>query len=341
MLCLQARNQLCRTTSLILEVATLTQFIRFVTMRFAFAIVTLLMVTFIVFSLMELSPLEYARRCAFFFPPDNRPFIIRWANWVTNVFVHFDFGFFCTLGQPINILLGTKFWVSLGLCLTSLLLAYVIALPVGIYSASANRPVLNNFLRVFSYLGLAIPNFLLALIILLAWTIFYGSTPTGLLSREYLGAPWSYGKVVDFVSHAWIPVVILGWSATAIALQTVRALMSDEYNKLYVNAARARGLSGQRLLWRYPARHALGPIVNSLGFDLGRIFNELPVVALILTMTEAGALLMQALVRSNDQPLASAILFLLTASIIGMNFLTDILLAVFDPRFRRGLMGSS
>ena len=315
------------------------QFIRFVGMRFILAIITLLMVTFIVFSLMELSPLEYERRCAFFFDPDERPFFIRWVSWVTNVFVHFDFGFSCTLGQRINILLGTKFWVSLGVCLYSLLLAYSVALPLGIYSASANRPVLNNFLRMFSYLGLAIPNFLLALIIILAWTIFFGNTPTGLLSREYNGAPFSYGKAVDFLSHAWIPVVILGWSATAIALQTVRALMLDEYSKLYVTAAQARGLSGQKLLWRYPARHALGPIVNSLGFDLGRIFNELPVVALILTMTEAGALLMQSLVRSNHQPVAAAILLLLTASIIGLNFVTDILLAVIDPRFRRGLLG--
>ena len=115
--------------------------------------------------------------------------------------------------------------------------------------------------------------------------------------------------------------------------------MLDEYGKLYVTAARARGLSGQQLLWRYPARHAMGPIVNSVGYDLNRVFNELPIVALILTLTDAGALLLEALVRSNDQPLAAAILFLLTASIIGMNLLTDIMLAVFDPRFRRSLYG--
>ncbi len=99
-------------------------------------------------------------------------------------------------------------------------------------------------------------------------------------------------------------------------------------------------MSGRRLLWRYPARHALGPLINSLGFDLGRIFNELPIVALILSLTEAGALLLQSLVRSHDQYLASAILFLLAASIISLNFLTDIILAAFDPRFRRGLMES-
>jgi peptide/nickel transport system permease protein len=310
-------------------------------MRFVKAIVTLLMVTFIVFSLMELSPVNCLGR----YQAINEHYVTRWANWVTDVFVHGDFGVSClgdsSFGQMrINTLLGNKFWMSLGICLSSLLLAYLIAIPLGIYSATTSNRVINNFLRVFSYLGLAIPNFLLALMIILASTILYGNTPSGMLSREYQGVAWSYDKFVNFLSHAWIPVLVLGWSATAFALQTVRALMSDEYGKLYVTAARARGLSGQQLLWRYPARHALGPIINSLGFDLYRVFNELPIVALILTLTEAGALLLEALLRSNDQPLAAAIIFLLTATIIGLNFLTDIMLAVFDPHFRRGIFGN-
>ncbi len=316
------------------------QFSRFVGMRLIMAIVTLLMVTFIVFSLMELSPVNCSGR----YQAINEHYVTRWANWVTDVFVHGDFGVSClgdsSFGQMrINTLLGNKFWMSLGICLSSLLLAYLIAIPLGIYSATTSNRVINNFLRVFSYLGLAIPNFLLALMIILASTILYGNTPSGMLSREYQGVACSYDKFVNFLSHAWIPVLVLGWSATAFALQTVRALMSDEYGKLYVTAARARGLSGQQLLWRYPARHALGPIINSLGFDLNRVFNELPIVALILTLTEAGALLLEALLRSNDQPLAAAILFLLTASIIGLNLFTDIILAILDPRFRHGILG--
>jgi len=323
------------------------QLIRFVGMRFIMAIITLLMVTLIIFTLMELSPVQYSERCRTFINfynltmPLDDPFFIRWMYWVKDVFVYGDFGFSCVLRKPINLILGTKFWVSLGLCLSALLLAYLIAIPVGIYSAAANNRALNGILRIFSYLGLAIPNFLLALIIILAWSIFFGNTPSGLLSREYQDVAWSFDKFVNFLSHAWIPVLVLGWAATAIALQTVRALMADEYSKLYVTAAQARGLSGQKLLWRYPARHAFGPIINSLGFDLNRVFNELPIIALILTLTEAGSLLLQSLVRSNDQSLAAAILFLLTASVIGLNFLTDILLAFLDPRFRRSLLGSS
>jgi len=307
-------------------------------MRFILAIITLLMVTFIVFSLMELKPFPSSSRCRDYIPLEN-PFVIRWLNWVKGVFLHGDFGKSCLTGRSINIILGTKFWLSLGLCLSSLLLAYLIAIPVGIYSVAANRLALNGTLRLISYLGLAIPNFLFALIIVLVWAVYFGDTPSGLLSREYQDA-WSYDKFINFLSHAWIPVIVLGWSATAIALQTVRALVSDEYGKPYVTAARGRGLSGRQLLWRYSARHAFGPIFNSLGFDLNRIFNELPIVAAVLTLSDAGALLLQSLVRSNDQQLASAILFLLAASIISLNFLTDIALAIFDPRFRRGLLGA-
>jgi peptide/nickel transport system permease protein len=335
------------------------QFSRFVGMRFVMSIITLLTVSFIVFSLMELVPANCAERYLAFKNSQgqqisisdirteeirmglDQPYVERWVNWVSEVFLRGDFGTSCILRVRVNDLLGTKFWISLSICLSSLLLAYIIAIPVGIYSATTNKPGLNNFLRFFSYLGLAMPNFLLALMIMLMSTMLFGDSLTGLFSKEYRDAEWSVDRFLNFLSHAWLPVFILGWSATAFALQTVRALMSDEYGKLYVTAARARGLSGRQLLWRYPARHALGPIINSLGFDLNRVFNELPIVALILTLTEAGALLLESLARSNDQQLAGAIIFMLTASIIALNFITDIMLAIFDPRIRHGIMGSA
>ncbi|MBY8975254.1 ABC transporter permease [Rhodobacteraceae bacterium NNCM2] len=321
------------------------------------AIFTLLLVSFIVFSLMELVPGDCAERYLAFKNTQgsqisvadieaervrlglDKPYVERWATWIGNVFFRGDFGESCILRVSINQLLKDKFWISLGICMTSLLLAYMIAVPVGIIAATARNPVLNNTLRFVSYLGLAMPNFLLALMIMLFSTMVFGDSLTGLFSKEFRDAPWSFDRLMDFLSRAWLPVFILGWSATAFALQTVRALMSDEIGKLYVTAAAARGVYGSKLLWRYPARHALSPIVNSLGFDLNRIFNELPVVALIMTLTEAGALLIEALARSNDQQLAGAIIFLLTASIVGLNFITDIVLAIVDPRIRRGVMG--
>lgn len=333
------------------------QFSRFVAMRLVMAIVTLFMVSFIVFGLMELVPANCAERYLAFKNTQgeqitikdieveekrlglDRPFVVRWVSWVGNVFLRGDFGESCILRLNINRLLGERVFLSLGICFTALLFAYLIALPVGILAATSCSATTNNILRFVSYLGLAMPNFLLALIIMLLSTILFGDSLTGLFSKEYRDAPWSYDRLVDFLSRAWLPMFILGWSATAFALQTVRALMSDEIGKLYVTAAEARGVRGSKLLWRYPARHALGPIISTLGFDLNRIFNELPIVAVILTLTEMGALLLDALARSNDQQLAGAIIFMLTASIVFLNFVTDMMLAILDPRVRRGVIG--
>ena len=325
-------------------------------MRAFMALFTLVIVSFIVFSLMELVPGDCAERYLAFKTSQgeaitiahidaervrlglDKPYMVRWGKWIVNAFQG-EFGDSCILRLNISRLLGQKFWLSLGICLTSLLLAYMIAIPIGIISATSKNPVLNNSLRFVSYLGLAMPNFLLALMIMLFSTMFFGDTLTGLFSKEFRDVAWSLARAKDFLSHAWLPVFILGWSATAFAIQTVRALMSDEVGKLYVVAASARGLSGRRLLWRYPARHALAPIINSLGFDLNRIFNELPIVALILTLTEAGSLLIDALAKSNDQQMAGAIIFMLTASIVAINFATDIILSLTDPRIRRSLFG--
>ena len=333
------------------------QFVSFVLMRAGMALFTLFLVSLIVFTLMEMVPGDCAERYLAFKNTQgsaitiadiqaerarlglDRPFVERWLGWVGQVVLHSEFGTSCILRLDINNLLGDKFLISLAICLTALVLAYLIAIPVGMIAASVKSPTLNNSLRFVSYLGLALPNFLLALIIMLLSTVWFGDSMTGLFSPAMRDAPWSWDKFVDFLSRAWLPVFILGWSATAFALQTVRALMADEIGKLYVTAAAARGISGATLVWRYPARHALGPVINSLGFDLNRIFNELPIVALIMTLTEAGMLLIESLARSNDQQLAGAIIFLLTASIVALNFLTDVLLAILDPRIRKGILG--
>ena len=325
--------------------------------RAFFSVVTLVIVSFIVFSMMELVPGNCAERYIAFKNTQgqnitvediraeerrlglDRPFMVRAFSWMGNVFFKGEFGDSCILRLNINHLLSDKVWISLGISLAALFFSYLLAIPIGIYSAVSKNPIANNSVRLISYLGLALPSFLLALMIMLTTTVLYGESMSGLFSKEYRDAAWSYAKFLDFMSRAWLPVFILGWAATAFALQTVRALMLDEIGKLYVTAASARGISGRKLLWRYPAKHSLGPVINSLGFDLNRIFNDLPVVALIMTLTEMGALLIDALAFSNDQQLAGAILVVLTATIVFMNFVTDIILALMDPRVRQGLMG--
>ena len=325
--------------------------------RAALSVVTLVIVSFIVFSMMELVPGNCAERYIAFKNTQgqnitvediraeerrlglDRPFMVRAFSWMGNVFFKGEFGDSCILRLNINYLLSDKVWISLGISLAALFFSYLVAIPIGIYSAVSRNPIANNSVRFISYLGLALPSFLLALMIMLTTTVLFGESMSGLFSKEYRDAAWSFAKFMDFMSRAWLPVFILGWAATAFALQTVRALMLDEIGKLYVTAASARGISGLKLFWRYPAKHSLGPVINSLGFDLNRIFNDLPVVALIMTLTEMGALLIDALAFSNDQQLAGAILVVLTAAIVLMNFVTDIILALMDPRVRQGLMG--
>ena len=333
------------------------KFLQFTLMRAVMSILTLVIVSFIVFSMMELVPGNCAERYIAFKNTQgqnitvediraeerrlglDRPYLIRAFSWMGNVFFKGEFGDSCILRLNINYLLSDKVWISLGISLAALFFSYLVAIPIGIYSAVSRNPIANNLVRFISYLGLALPSFLLALMIMLTTTVLFGESMSGLFSKEYRDAAWSFAKFMDFMSRAWLPVFILGWAATAFALQTVRALMLDEIGKLYVTAASARGISGLKLLWRYPAKHSLGPVINSLGFDLNRIFNDLPVVALIMTLTEMGALLIDALAYSNDQQLAGAILVVLTAAIVLMNFVTDIILALMDPRVRQGLIG--
>ena len=210
------------------------QFARFVAVRAVMAMITLVIVSLVVFSLMELVPGDCAERYLAFKNTQgqsisiqdienerqrlglDKPFLQRWATWIVNAFQG-EFGDSCILRVNIARLLGDKFWLSLSICLGSLALAYAIAIPVGIISAATNNATLNNSLRIVSYLGLALPNFLLALMIMLFSTVYFGETLTGLFSNEMRDAPWSTAKVLDLLKHAWLPIFILGWSATAFA----------------------------------------------------------------------------------------------------------------------------
>ncbi|MCG8426506.1 MAG: ABC transporter permease, partial [Chromatiales bacterium] len=209
----------------------------------------------------------------------------------------------------------------------------------------ANK-LLDLLLRMVSYLGLALPNFLLALTIILLYVFAGEATPTGLFSEAWKGEPWfldgsfQTGKLIDFLGHIWLPIFVIGWAATALQLQTVRALVVDESNKLYVEAAKARGVHGVALWARYPVRHSISPLFNSVGFDFQRVFNDLPIVAVVIGLTDAAALLIEALAMTNDQELAAGILFLVALVVISMNFITDVVLAAIDPRVRKSVLGT-
>jgi peptide/nickel transport system permease protein len=315
-------------------------------------VVTMFFVSIIVFTLMELPPGDYADRYAFRkysgtgvnvtegdieniriqFGLD-RPAYIRYFDWIGGIVTRFDFGQSFAFETSARKVIGDRLWLTLALLFTTLFLTYLISIPIGIYAAVRRQSFADYSLTVFSYLGLALPNFMLALLMLYVSVRFFGSTVGGLFSPEMKDAPWSLAKIADLAKHLVVPAIVLSWSATALQLQTVRATMLDELNKLSITAARARGVPERRLLIKYPARLAINPVVSTIGFDANRIFSELPIVALVLGLPELGELLIKSFL-DLDMYVAGAILLLLTFFIVAMNFVSDILLALLDPRVK-------
>lgn len=328
--------------------------VRFLIQRTLGLVVTMFFVSIMVFVLMELPPGDYAERYAFrkfsgtgtqITEADirniraefglDRPAWERYLDWIGGIVTRFDFGDAFAFQTSVNNVIGQRIWLTLAILFATLLLTYLFAIPIGIYAAVRRNSIEDYSLTVFSYLGLALPNFLLALIFLYISVTIFDASVGGLFSPNYADQPWSWAKFLDLLKHLWVPALVLAWSATAFQLQTVRATMLDELNKLSVTAARARGLPEWKLLLKYPARLAVNPVVSTMGFDVNRIFSELPIVALVLSLPELGQLLITSYL-DLDMFVAGAILLMLTLMIVLMNFVSDILLALLDPRVKLG-----
>ncbi|MBE1284044.1 MAG: ABC transporter permease subunit [Rhodobacteraceae bacterium] len=317
-------------------------------------VITMALVSVMVFLIMEIPPGDYADRYAFrkysgtgvnVTQADieairvdlglDKPMVLRYFDWIGGIVLHGDFGQAFAFETSVVKVIGDKGFLTLGILFATLLVTYVISIPIGILAAVRRASAMDYGLTVFSYLGLALPNFLLALVLLYFASRWFGADIGGLFSEQYTDAPWSLAKIWDLVKHLWLPAFVLAWSAVAYQIQTVRATMSDELNKLSVTAARARGVPELKLLVKYPARLAINPVVSTIGFDVNRIFSELPIVAAVLGLTELGELLLRAYL-DLDMYVAGAILLLLTFVIVFMNFVSDLLLAWLDPRIKLG-----
>jgi peptide/nickel transport system permease protein len=327
--------------------------IRFIAQRLVGMVVTMFVVSIIVFIIMQLPPGDYAERYAFrkFSGASgvvvkqsdienlrhrfglDRPLWQQYVDWIWGIVTRLDFGQAFTTEASVNFVIGQRLGFTLALLFSALIITYGISIPIGIYAAVRRHSVPDYSLTVFSYLGLALPNFLLALLLLYAASTYFGTSVGGLFSPQFRDAPWSGAKLVDLLKHLVVPAIVLAWSATALQLQTVRATMLDEINKLSVTAARARGIPEWKVLLKYPARLAINPIAGSIGFDVNRIFSELPIVALVLGLSDLGELLIQSYL-DQDMFVAGAILLMLTSIIVVLNFFSDILLAYLDPRIK-------
>ncbi|MCB2053553.1 MAG: ABC transporter permease [Geminicoccaceae bacterium] len=262
----------------------------------------------------------------------DQPFLVQYWKWISGV-LQGDFGISFEWQQPVSGLIWERMGLSVCLAVSTLLFTWALAFPIGIYSAVRKYSIGDYIVSTLGFIGLATPNFLLALVLMYIGVVHFGTDVGGLFSDRYQAAPWSWGKFVDLLTHIWVPVVILGTSATASLIRIMRANLLDELNKPYVTTARAKGLSEFRLLVKYPVRLALNPFISTIGWAFPQLISGAVITAFVLSLPTAGPLLLQALL-AQDMYLAGAFILLLCClTVVGM-LVSDILLALVDPRVR-------
>ncbi len=262
----------------------------------------------------------------------DRPVWFQYVKWLSKV-VQGDLSFSVEFNRPVREVIWDKLPLTMIVAGTTILFTWTMAIPLGIYAAVRHRTIEDYSLTFIGFIGLAIPDFLLALAFLWIGWFYFDLSIGGLFTREYVTAPWSGGKVVDMLAHLWIPVIVLGTAGTASLLRIMRANLLDELRKPYVVTARAKGLKEWRVILKYPVRVALNPIVSIVGYLLPALISGSIIVSVILALPLIGPLLLRALL-AEDLFMASGIILVLGALTIIGTFLSDILLVFVDPRIR-------
>jgi peptide/nickel transport system permease protein len=262
----------------------------------------------------------------------DQPIYVQYLKWITGV-LRGDFGYSFEWRRPVAQLLWDRLGFTFIISLATLLLTWIIAFPIGIYSAVRQYSVGDYLFTFLGFLGLAIPDFLAALVLM--WIAFavFGQSVGGLFSPDYVDAPWSVAKVLDMLSHLWIPALILGIGGTAGLIRIMRANLLDELHKPYVTTARAKGLPEWKLILKYPVRVALNPFVSTVGWSLPHLISGTVIVGVVLNLPTNGPLLLRALLSQDMYLAGSFILMLSVLTVIG-TLVSDILLAWLDPRIR-------
>ena len=262
----------------------------------------------------------------------DQPFVVQYFLWMENLF-HGDFGLSLEYQRPNADLISEQIGLTIALALFSFVLTWAISVPAGIYSATHPRSLGDHVLTVINYVGVATPNFMLALILMWLAFAYFDISITGLYSPEFVDAPWSLARVGDLLGHIWLPALVLGIAGTARLSRIMRANLLDELNKPYVVTARAKGMKEWRLVLRYPVRLAFNPLVSTIGWYLPALFSGSLIVATVMNLPNIGPLLLRALIN-QDMYLAGGILLIYSFLTIVGTLLSDVLLALIDPRIR-------
>lgn len=264
----------------------------------------------------------------------DRPIWEQYINWITDV-VRGDLGRSFALQTPVSQVIGDRLLVTVLLALVTLLATWVMAFPIGVYAAVKQYSIGDYLATTFGFLGLATPNFLLALVLMYITFRWFNYVPEGLCSPEFCDASWNLGKLLDMLKHWWLPIVVIGTAGTAGLIRILRANLLDELRKPYVVAARARGVPERRLIVRYPLRVAMNPFVSTVGWVLPLLLAGDVIVAQILSLPTLGRVFLSSL-QQQDMYLAGSILMVYSLLTVIGTLVSDLLLAWLDPRVRLG-----
>lgn len=261
------------------------------------------------------------------------PFWVQYWKWISGILFRGDFGYSFEWNRPVSSLIWERMGSTLSVSILALLFVWAVSLPIGIYSAMRRHSVGDHVFTFLGFIGLAIPNFILALTLMYVSYRYFGQSVGGLFSQRYVEAPWSWDKFVDLLSHLWIPIIVIGTSGTAALIRILRANLTDELNKPYVVTARAKGLPEYKVVLKYPVRIALNPFVSAIGWVLPDLISGITITAIVLNLPMLGPLLLRALTIQDMYLAGSIILLLGVLTLIGM-LISDLLLALLDPRIR-------
>lgn len=261
------------------------------------------------------------------------PIHVQYLKWISGIIFRGDFGYSFEWGRPVSELIWQRMGATLSVSVAALLFVWAVSLPIGIYSAVRRHSIGDHVFTLLGFLGLAIPNFILALTLMYVSYKHFGQSVGGLFSPEYAEAAWSWGKFKDLMAHLWIPVVVIGTAGTASLIRILRANLTDELNKPYVITARAKGLPEHEVILKYPVRIALNPFVSAIGWVLPQLISGVTITAIVLNLPTAGPLLLRALVSQDMYLAGSFILLMGVLTLVGM-LISDLLLALLDPRIR-------
>lgn len=262
----------------------------------------------------------------------NDPVMVKYWKWASG-FVKGDFGYSFSEKKPVGELLWGRLGYSLLLSIGSLLVAWLIAIPAGVYSATHRYSPLDNVITTVQFIGVAIPEFLLALLVLVVASRYLNADVGGLYSREYQTAPWSFDKFLDLLGHLWIPLLVISAGGTAWLTRVMRANLLDVLNQQYVQTARAKGVLERKVVWKHAVRNAFHPLVMALGGVLPAMIGGEAIVSIVLNLPTIGPLFITSLTE-QDLYLSATLLMAMSALLILGNLLADILLAWLDPRVR-------